>query len=202
MTIAGIYWLLIMTKEFPMARTESNMLPLGTPAPDFQLADTVSGNLFSLQDIRGEKATVVMFICNHCPFVIHIQEELSQLARDYQNSGASFVAISANDADNFPQDSPEKMTGFAAQNGFNFPYLYDETQKIAQAYQAACTPDFYIFDEALCCVYRGQLDGSRPSNEVPVSGKDLRAALDALLAGQPVNEIQKPSMGCNIKWKD
>ncbi len=189
-----------------MARTASNMLALGTPAPDFQLPDTVSGKLLSLQDIRGKKATVVMFICNHCPFVIHIQEELSQLARDYQskvqNSGVNFVAISANDAENFPQDGPEKMTDFADQNNFIFPYLYDETQEVAKAYQAACTPDFYIFDDTLRCVYRGQLDGSRPGNEVPVSGEDLRAALDAVLAGQPVNKTQKPSMGCNIKWKN
>jgi len=185
-----------------MARTESNMLPLGTPAPDFQLADTVSGNLLSLQDIRGEKATIVMFICNHCPFVIHIKHELSQLGHDYQNSGVNFAAISANDVINFPQDGPDKMAEFAAENDFTFPYLYDEKQTVAKAYQAACTPDFYVFDGVLRCVYRGQLDGSRPGNEVPVSGKDLRAALDALLAGQPVNEIQKPSMGCNIKWKD
>lgn len=185
-----------------MARTASNMLALGTPAPDFQLPDTVSGKLLSLQNVRGKKATVIMFICNHCPFVIHVQEQLSQLARDYQNNDVSFVAISANDADTFPQDGPEKMTAFATQNNFIFPYLYDETQKIAKAYQAACTPDFYIFDEALRCAYRGQLDGSRPGNEVPVSGKDLRAALDALLADQPVNKTQNPSIGCNIKWKD
>jgi len=185
-----------------MARTESNMLALGTPAPDFQLPDTASSNVLSLQDIRGQKATVMMFICNHCPFVIHIKHELSQLGHDYQNSGINFVAISANDVINFPQDSPNKMTKFAAENGFTFPYLYDESQSTAQAYQAACTPDFYVFDETLRCVYRGQLDGSRPSNEVPVSGKDLRTALDALLAGQPVNKNQKPSMGCNIKWKE
>lgn len=196
-----------------MARTESNMLALGTRAPDFQLPDTVSGNTLSLQQLRGERATLIMFICNHCPFVIHIKDELSQLARDYQgkrqNKGqskaeskdVSFIAISANDVDNYPQDAPAKMTEFAAQNNFNFPYLYDESQDVAKAYDAACTPDFYLFDGNLKCVYRGQLDDSRPGNDVPVSGQDLRAALDALLADQPVSKNQKPSMGCNIKWK-
>lgn len=185
-----------------MARTESNMLALGTPAPDFELLDTCTGKMIRLQQLRANVATVIMFICNHCPFVIHIKNELSQLAIDYQNQGINFVAISANDVDNFPQDSPANMTLFAAQNNFHFPYLYDETQSVAKAYQAACTPDFYIFDQNLLCVYRGQLDASRPDNDIPVSGKDLRAALNALLASQSLNENQKPSMGCNIKWQE
>jgi len=184
-----------------MARTESNMLALGTPAPVFELPDTNTGKMINLQQLKADVATVIMFICNHCPFVIHIKDELSQLAIDYQNQGINFVAISANDAVNFPQDNPANMALFAAQNNFSFPYLYDETQSVAKAYQAACTPDFYIFDQNLLCVYRGQLDGSRPGNDVPVTGADLRAALDALLTGQPVSEQQAPSLGCNIKWK-
>jgi len=184
-----------------MARTESNMLALNTSAPDFELLDTNTGKMIGLQQLRADVATVIMFICNHCPFVIHIKDELSQLAINYQNQGINFAAISANDVDNFPQDSPANMTLFAAQNNFSFPYLYDETQSVAKDYQAACTPDFYIFDQNLLCVYRGQLDGSRPGNDVPVTGADLRAALDALLTGQPVSEQQTPSLGCNIKWK-
>lgn len=184
-----------------MARTESNMLELGTQAPSFELPDTVSGTILSLKDLQSDIATVVMFICNHCPFVIHIKDELVKLSDDYQAKGVSFIAISANDAESFPQDCPEKMTLFAAENGFNFPYLYDESQGTAKAYQAACTPDFYIFDKDMRCIYRGQLDGSRPGNDVPVNGEDIRAALDATLRGQPVNPAQKPSLGCNIKWK-
>lgn len=184
-----------------MARTESNMLELGTKAPSFELPDTVSGNTLSLQELKSDIATVIMFICNHCPFVIHIKDELIKLADEYQAKGINFIAISANDAENFPQDGPEKMTLFAAENAFNFPYLYDESQNTAKAYQAACTPDFYIFDKDIRCIYRGQLDGSRPGNDVPVNGKDIRAALDATLSGQPVNPIQTPSLGCNIKWK-
>jgi len=184
-----------------MARTESNMLALNTSAPDFELLDTNTGKMIGLQQLRADVATVIMFICNHCPFVIHIKDELSQLAIDYQNQSINFIAISANDVDNSPQDSPANMTLFAAQNNFSFPYLYDETQSVAKAYQAACTPDFYIFDQNLLCVYRGQLDGSRPGNDVPVTGADLRSALDALLTGQPVSEQQTPSLGCNIKWK-
>lgn len=184
-----------------MARTESNMLELGTEAPDFELPDTVSGNTLSLKELQSDIATVVMFICNHCPFVIHIKDELVKLADDYQAKGVSFIAISANDAESFPQDGPEKMTLFAAENGFNFPYLYDESQGTAKAYQAACTPDFYIFDKDMYCIYRGQLDGSRPGNDVPVNGEDIRAAIDAKLSGQPINPAQKPSLGCNIKWK-
>lgn len=184
-----------------MARTESNMLALGTPAPDFELPDTCTGKSINLNQLRSDVATVIMFICNHCPFVIHVKDEISKLARDYQNKGIQFAAISANNADQFPQDSPANMRLFAQQNTIDFPYLYDETQAVARAYQAACTPDFYIFDKQLQCVYRGQLDGARPGNNIPVTGVDVRAALDALLLGQAVNAQQKPSMGCNIKWK-
>lgn len=184
-----------------MARTESNMLELGTRAPDFKLPDTVSGKTFNLKALQSDIATVIMFICNHCPFVIHIKDELVRLANDYQADGVSFVAISANDAESFPQDSPDKMAIFAAENGFNFPYLYDESQSVAKAYLAACTPDFYIFDKDMRCIYRGQLDSARPGNEAPVNGEDIRAALNAVLTGQPVNPNQKPSLGCNIKWK-
>ncbi|EGG98149.1 PPO candidate 1 [gamma proteobacterium IMCC2047] len=184
-----------------MARTESNMLALGTQAPSFELPDTVSGNTLTLQQLRGERATVIMFICNHCPFVIHVQHELCKLAQDYQPKGVNFIAISANDVDTYPQDAPANMAVFAAQNGFNFPYLYDESQRIAKAYDAACTPDFYLFDANLRCIYRGQLDDSRPGNGIPVNGLDLRRAINALLAGKPIDQNQKPSLGCNIKWK-
>jgi len=177
------------------------MLPLGTIAPGFTLPDTVSGRTLSLEELASEKATLVMFICNHCPFVVHVREELARLANDYMPRGVAVIAISSNDADSYPQDSPERMKEFAEQNGFIFPYLYDESQDVARAYQAACTPDFYLFDGEMRCVYRGQLDSSRPSNGIPVTGSDLRAALDAILAGQPVNPDQTPSIGCNIKWK-
>ncbi len=184
-----------------MARTPSNMIPLGTAAPDFALPDAVSGNTVRLQDVASGKATVVMFICNHCPFVKHVNAELVRLANDYQAKGVSFVAINSNDVDNYPDDSPEKMKETAAAEGYPFPYLFDEMQTVAKAYDAACTPDFYVFDGDLKLAYRGQLDDSRPGNDAPVSGADLRAALDALLSGEPVNEHQKPSVGCNIKWK-
>lgn len=184
-----------------MAATESNMMPLGTKAPNFNLSDTISGKNQSLQELKSDKATVVMFICNHCPFVKHVQTGLVKLANDYIPKGISFVAISSNDVKNYPDDSPERMKEVAKQLGFPFPYLYDESQEIARAYGAACTPDFYIFDKDLKCVYRGQMDDSRPSNEMPVTGKDIRAALDAILAGKSVSEDQKPSIGCNIKWK-
>lgn len=184
-----------------MVMTPSNMLPLGTKAPAFSLLDTVSGNTVSLFDLQSDKATVIMFICNHCPFVVHVQDEIAKLAKDYQNKGIKFVAISANDVENYPQDAPELMTQFAADNKFEFPYLYDESQQVAKAYQAACTPDFYVFDADLHCVYRGQLDDSRPGNDTPVTGSDLRHALDAVLTGDAVNPDQVPSMGCNIKWK-
>lgn len=184
-----------------MALTESIMLPLGTTAPDFDLLDTVSGKRVSLQQLKSDTATVIMFICNHCPFVLHIKAELAQLALDYRPKGVDFAAISANDIVSYPQDGPDQMAQFAANNNFNFPYLYDESQAIAMAYQAACTPDFYIFDAELKCVYRGQLDDSRPGNNEPVNGKDVRAALEALLKGETLNKQQKPSVGCNIKWK-
>jgi peroxiredoxin len=184
-----------------MALTSSNMLALGTQAPNFKLLDTTSGKFYSLKDSQGSKAIVIMFICNHCPYVKHIIHELVHLAKDYQAKGIVFVAISANDAIAYPEDAPEKMTQLAKQLGFSFPYLYDETQTTAKAFQAACTPDFYIFDENFACVYRGQLDGSRPGNKIPVTGKDLRLALDNILRDEPVNPEQIPSMGCNIKWK-
>lgn len=177
------------------------MLPLGTKAPEFTLLDTVSGQEKSLAELKSDKATVIMFICNHCPYVKHVQGELVKLANDYQPKGIAFIAISANDAVNYPDDSPEKMKAVAQQSGYSFPYLYDETQEVAKAYQAACTPDFYIFDKDLKCVYRGQLDEARPRNDIPVTGQDIRAALDAILARKPVKPEQIPSIGCNIKWK-
>ncbi|SFW49355.1 Peroxiredoxin [Sinomicrobium oceani] len=184
-----------------MARTPSNMLPLGTKAPGFDLPDTVSGTNRSLSDIRGEKATVVMFICNHCPFVKHVNQEISRLASDYTSKGVGFAAISSNDVENYPDDAPGLMAENARKQGFSFPYLYDESQDIAKAYDAACTPDFYVFDDKLQLAYRGQLDDSRPENGIPVTGKDIRTALEAVLHGQQVPEMQKPSIGCNIKWK-
>jgi peroxiredoxin len=184
-----------------MARTPSNMMPLGTKAPDFELLDTVSGKKVSLQQLKSDKATVIMFICNHCPFVKHVDEGLVSLAKDYQSQDVAFIAISSNDVVNYPQDGPELMKEEAEKVGYTFPYLYDETQQVAKAYDAACTPDFYIFDGDLKCAYRGQLDASRPGNEIPVTGKDMRAALDEVLAGSPVSANQIPSLGCNIKWK-
>ncbi len=184
-----------------MAVTPSNMMPLGTKAPYFRLPDTISGRLMTLDELKSDKATVIMFICNHCPFVKHVQKELVKLANDYIPRGVSFVAINSNDVVAYPEDSPQRMKEVAQQLGYPFPYLYDESQDIARAYGAACTPDFYIFDQDLRCAYRGQLDDSRPSNDIPVTGKDIRAALDAMLAGKPVSEDQKPSIGCNIKWK-
>ncbi|WP_117882890.1 thioredoxin family protein [Aureibaculum luteum] len=184
-----------------MARTPSNMIPLGTKAPDFRLLDTVSDKTLLLEDLKGEKGTVMLFICNHCPFVIHINEELVKIANDYNSKGISFVAISANDVDNYPQDAPFLMKKVAKDLKYPFPYLYDETQEVAKAYDAACTPDIYLFDADLKLVYRGQLDNSRPGNGVAVNGSDLRHALDCLLEGKINNAIQKPSMGCGIKWK-
>ncbi|WP_318342745.1 thioredoxin family protein [Flagellimonas baculiformis] len=183
-----------------MARTPSNMLPLGTKAPDFELWDTVSEENISLKNCKGDKGTVIMFICNHCPFVIHVNPKITELAREYQAKGIGFVAISSNDVDNFPQDAPHLMKEKAKEEGYTFPYLYDETQEVARAYDAACTPDFYLFDGNLSLVYRGQLDDSRPGNDIPLSGNDLKAAMDALLAGKNISPEQKPSLGCNIKW--
>jgi len=184
-----------------MAQTSSTMLPLGTIAPHFRLPDTVSGAWLSLADLNSPQATVIMFICNHCPYVKHVQQELVRLARDYQPHGISFIAISSNDIVAYPDDAPAKMKEVALQMGYPFPYLFDETQEVARAYQAACTPDFYVFEGTMRCVYRGQLDEARPKNNVPVTGRDVRAALDSILQGKPVSAEQKPSMGCNIKWK-
>ena len=184
-----------------MAATETTKRALGFKASDFNLPDTVSGNQYTLDDLRGEKATVVMFICNHCPFVIHVNEQLVALANDYKERGIGFVAISSNDVVNYPADHPDLMKTHAIENKYPFPYLYDESQDVAKAYDAACTPDFSIFDAELTCVYRGQLDDSRPKSDVPVTGKDIRNALDAILDGQSVSSVQYPSLGCNIKWK-
>lgn len=184
-----------------MVATPSTMLELGTQAPDFTLPDTVSGQMMSLDKLKSDQATVVMFICNHCPFVKHVNAQLVHLAKDYQPKGISFIAISANDVENYPEDSPEKMKTYAQKLGYPFPYLYDESQDVARDYKAACTPDFYIFDGDLKLVYRGQLDDSRPQSDIPVTGADIRAALNNILAGQFVNPNQKPSLGCNIKWK-
>lgn len=184
-----------------MALTPSTMLSLGTTAPDFALLDVVSDQTLSLQDVMGEKGLLAMFICRHCPFVKHIQDQLAQLGRDYQPQGLNLVAISANNVATHPEDAPDKLREMATQVGFTFPFLYDETQAIAKAYQAACTPDFFLFDGDQKLVYRGQLDDSRPGSQIPVTGQDLRAAMDLVIAGQALPPEQKPSIGCNIKWK-
>lgn len=184
-----------------MARTPSNMIPLGITAPDFTLSDTISGKQFSLDELKSDKATLIMFICNHCPFVKHVNAELVRLANDYLPSGVKFIAISSNDAAAYPDDAPDKMKETALALRYPFPYLYDESQQVARAYDAACTPDFYLFDGQMKLVYRGQLDDSRPSTDLPVTGKDIRQALDCLLSGKPVDPLQKPSIGCNIKWR-
>ena len=183
-----------------MAATASTMLPLGTTAQDFQLPDT-TGSLVSRDDFARWPALLVMFLCNHCPYVKHVAEEVVRLSAEYQARGVGIVAISSNDVAQFPEDGPARMGEVAAAMGFTVPYLYDETQEVAKAYHAACTPDFFLFDADRRLVYRGQLDGARPGNDVPVSGRDLRAALDAVLAGMPVPEPQLPSLGCSIKWK-
>lgn len=184
-----------------MAETPSKMIPLGTVAPDFTLPDTVSGKMKHLEEIKSATATVIMFICNHCPFVKHVQQGLVSLANDYIPGRISFLAISSNDVRNYPADSPQRMKEVAETMGYPFPYLYDETQEVARAYQAACTPDFYIFNGDMKLVYRGQMDDSRPGNNIPVTGQDIRSALDQILKGEAVSEEQKPSIGCNIKWK-
>ena len=184
-----------------MAFTESTMLPLGTIAPDFYLPDTVSGDMISLAEVASEKATVIMFLCNHSPYVIHVNPEIVRLVKDYAALGVSFVGISSNDVEKYLQDGPEEMRRHALEQGYAFPYLYDATQAVARAYDAACTPDFYIFDGSKRLIYRGRLDGSRPNSDTPLTGADLRAALDAVLAGESVSERQYPSGGCNIKWK-
>lgn len=179
------------------------MLPLGTTAPDFSLIN-VDGTTASLADFKDAPALLVAFMCNHCPYVIHIADAFAQLAREYQQRGVAVVGISSNDVSNYPQDSPEQMVHEAEQRGYTFPYLFDEDQQVAKAYRAACTPDFYVFDKDQKLVYRGQMDDSRPKTDdpKPVTGADLRAALDAVLAGEPVAEQQTPSLGCNIKWKE
>lgn len=184
-----------------MVAVPSTMLPLGTEAPAFALSDT-DGSVFSSEDLRGAPAVLVMFICNHCPYVVHVRDEIARLGRDYADLGVGIVAISSNDATAYPADGPAAMAREKAAAGYSFPYLYDETQDVAKAYRAACTPDFYVFDRDLRLAYRGQLDASRPSNGLPVDGSDLRAALDAVLAGTAPDADQKPSMGCNIKWRD
>lgn len=184
-----------------MARTESNEFEIGTKALDFTLINTIDDKFYALQDLKGDKGTVIMFICNHCPFVIHVNKELVKLANDYKTKGINCIAISANDIDNYPQDAPHLMKQLAAKEHYPFPYLYDKTQEVAKAYDAACTPDFYIFDENLQSIYHGQLDDSRPGNGKPVTGKDIRKALNNLLDNKPVLKSQKPSVGCGIKWK-
>ncbi|MEK7707796.1 MAG: thioredoxin family protein [Verrucomicrobiota bacterium] len=183
-----------------MALTPSTMLPLGTTAPDFQLPDT-NGKIISLAAFKDKPALLVIFMCNHCPYVKHLRAGLAQLARDYLPRGVAIVGINANDVANYPEDRPAKMAAEVKSAGYIFPYLYDESQAVAKAYHAACTPDFFLFDRGRRLVYRGQFDASRPGNGVPVTGKYLRAALDAVLVGKPPSTFQSPSMGCNIKWK-
>ena len=183
-----------------MVLTPSTMLPLGTPAPDFTLSN-IDGRSVSLSDLAGAPALLVVFMCNHCPFVKHVAAGLADLARDYQTRGVAMVGISSNDVASHPDDSPEKMRAEAKTRGYTFPYLYDETQEVAKSYRAACTPDFYVFDGEQQLVYRGQMDASRPDSGIPVTGADLRAALDAVLSGKPVAKDQRASIGCNIKWK-
>ena len=184
-----------------MSLTPSNMMPLGTKAPDFNLVNPLTSKKVSLENSRGKKGTLVMFICNHCPFVIHVNKEIVSVANDYRMKDFGFVAISSNDIKNYPEDSPEKMVISAQNNEYPFPYLYDESQEVAKAYDAACTPDFYLFDNQLTLVYRGQLDNSRPGNNIQSTGRDLREALDNILNNSPQAKNQKPSVGCNIKWK-
>lgn len=184
-----------------MAYTESNMLPLGTKAPNFTLPDTLSAKEITLYEMPQAKATLIMFLCNHCPYVIHVNPEIVRITADYKNAGVLFYGISSNNAIKYPQDGPEKMTEHGKETGYTFPYLYDESQEIARKYDAACTPDFYLFDEHLHLVYRGRIDSSRPGNNKPLDGSDLRQAIDNVLAGKEISPVQYPSAGCNIKWK-
>jgi len=184
-----------------MSLTESNMMPIGTSAPSFSLTDTISGKVLSLSELKSDVATVLMFICNHCKYVKHINPMIVNIVGKFKPKGVSFIGISSNDIVNFPEDAPEEMTKTARFLGYDFPYLYDGTQDVAKAYDAACTPDFFIFDKEMKLVYRGRMDGSSPGNDVLLTGTDLRGALMALVAGDYVSEIQYPSMGCNIKWK-
>jgi thiol-disulfide isomerase/thioredoxin len=185
-----------------MARTESAMLALGTQIPAFSLKDVRSNQLHTHSSLMAPKGLLVMFICCHCPFVKHVETQLAQLAIDYRGSGIGFAAISSNDAENYPDDAPAALAEQALKLGFVFPYLYDQTQEVARAFDATCTPDFFLFDGSGSLVYRGQLDSSRPGNDIPVTGRDLRAALKAVVASEPVSADQHPSLGCNIKWKD
>lgn len=180
----------------------SNMVTLGTEAPDFNLLDVVTLKTFSLEKVRGEKGTVIMFICNHCPYVKHVNSEIVRVFNDYRVSGFGFAAINSNDTEKYPEDSPAEMVKVAEKNAYEFPYLFDASQETAKAYDAACTPDFYLFDAKLKLIYRGQLDNSRPGNSIPVNGRDLREALDNVLNNNPQRKDQKPSMGCGIKWRD
>jgi len=195
--------ILIFSKEikYKMALKESNMLPLGTKAPNFNLPDTVSGMMKSLDDVRGNKASVIIFSCNHCPFVIHVNQTMIDVANDYSDKGVNFILISSNDVENYKEDSPDKMSIVAKVLKYPFPYLYDETQEVAKAYDAACTPDIYLFDGNLELYYRGRLDQARPGNDHPADGADIRSAIDDVLAGKDAPEKQYPSAGCNIKWK-
>ncbi len=185
-----------------MVRTPSTMLALGTAAPDFHLPDVVSGDEVSIDAFSSKKALLVMFICRHCPYVKHVEAELASIGQDYSDKDIGMVAISSNDATEYPEDAPDSLKEMAETLEFNFPYLYDEDQSVAKQYTAACTPDFFLFDGARTLAYRGQLDDSRPGNDLPVTGKDLRAAMDAVLADTPVSSEQRPSVGCNIKWKE
>jgi len=184
-----------------MALKESTMLALGTPMPDFALPDVRSQEMIRPKTFQGKAALLVMFICRHCPYVVHVQDELTKLGCDYQDTDLGILGISSNDAAGYPADAPQRLQEMAEQLGWPFPFCYDEAQDVAKAFTAACTPDFFVFNRQRCLVYRGQLDGSRPGNGQPVTGQDLRAALDAVLAGQPVSSQQRPSAGCNIKWK-
>lgn len=184
-----------------MADTPSSMLPLGTVAPHFRLYETRSEKIMNLDQLKGTLGTVIMFICNHCPFVKHVNPEITRLAKDHQNKGVGFIAISSNDVEKYPQDGPVFMKETAAKEGYPFPYLYDATQEVARAYEAACTPDFFVFNKEMKLVYRGQLDDSRPGNTLPLNGLDIRNALEALRTGIEVSQFQKPSIGCSIKWK-
>ena len=184
-----------------MALTPSTMVPLGTKAPPFRLPDVVSGKTISLETFASKDALLVMFICRHCPYVVHVRSELARLGGDYANQSVGMVAISSNDASTHPEDAPEHLKAMAKELGFTFPFCYDEPQAVAKAYTAACTPDFFLFDQRRTLVYRGQLDDSRPGNGKPLTGRDLRAAIDAVLSGKPVSSSQQPSVGCSIKWK-
>ena len=184
-----------------MVLTPSTMLPLGTSAPNFQLPDVVSGKTISLETFSDSKALLIIFMCRHCPFVKHVQQEFYRIQEDYQDRGLGIVAISANDVANYPDDSPDNLKAMAQEFGYKFPVCYDETQEVSKSYTAACTPDFFLFDRDLTLVYRGQLDDSRPSNGIPVTGRDLRNAIAAILADRAIDSEQRPSIGCNIKWK-